>query len=262
MKQRFKIDELIINLPDFALNKIEDAELHNAIESELAINSEFRNEFRLIKNTLGFMQSSESEVPDESYFSALSARIMQRIDNESPQNKNFNISEFLRNHLKIILPALCIVILALLFILNSNKDNITNTKITEKTSENPVIKSPDIKESDKKNSIQKSLSYTDSVKSEKKNLIVKNRIKKTPAVIIPEKDSSDFAIPKIKDEAADDIFADIFSDEENLTEEIETNGIDMLNLEAQEETDPEEEFDELTPEDQQEILNNLIKSKI
>lgn len=263
-KSEFKPEDLIINLPDYVMNRIDNEEITKAIESELKKNTEFREEYISLKNTLGFLNNAELPVPDDIYFASLSAGINQRIENESQSPERLSAGELFKKYLKILVPVFSIVVIAFiiyLYLINGNEKEtiVTGNKIEtpQKTlSDNTSRNNNQIPE------VSQNKVLTDSVKSGK--LELKRKSSKRNLALVEEtvKENPDTLLTDQTDEFKNEIFADIFSEEEEINEESENYEIEILNLDYPAESDPEEEFEEFTPEEQQEIINGLIKSKI
>lgn len=264
MKKEYEFDELVINLPDFVLKRLDDENLLKAIESELDKNEKFREEYRSVKSTLGFIEDAEYPVPDEIYFSSLSARINQRIENESQSAERFSVIDLFKKYIKILVPALGIIIIAIFIFSNLNRkdENETATSVEKIETPERTLSENTARNKNRIPELSQNQILTDTVKTEKQKISKKSVKRNLAAIEKIVEDSIDTPMIEQTDDIKDEIFADIFSEEEEISEEIETNGIEILNLDFPDEPVPEEEFEELTPEEQQEIINNLLKSKI
>lgn len=92
MDMGYTIEELTDNLPDYINNKIEDDNLKDAIKNEISINSDFKKEFDLLRDTLIIINNVEFTEPPANYFDTLLPRINYRIFEKSNRlkfTKNF-----------------------------------------------------------------------------------------------------------------------------------------------------------------------------
>ena len=171
-KSEFKPEDLIINLPDYVMNRIDNEEITKAIESELKKNTEFREEYISLKNTLGFLNNAELPVPDDIYFSSLSARINQRIENESQSPERMSAGELFKKYLKILVPVFGIVVIAVFIYLNLINGNEKETIVTGNKIETPqkTLSDNTSRNNNQIPEVSQNKVLTDSVKSGKLDL--------------------------------------------------------------------------------------------
>ena len=268
MNKKYYTEELLYNLPDYVSDKIKDIKLKNAIESEIKNNNEFKEEFESLKSTMNFVGSVEFETPGDNYFSGLSVRINEKIHHQSNAKRSVSFQEFIVKYWKLLVPALCILIFAIISLFRSNNDN--RNEIVNVSPEKVVIPEKTITENLKNEKtetpeIKEKINITDTA-----DVIIKNenkrKFQKRNADVykdnFTENDSVNIADNGTFDLNEYEPLADIFNDETEFNEDNIGINDDILLMDENIEADAEEEFNQLSPEEQKEVIEKLIKSTI
>ncbi|MEO6694045.1 MAG: hypothetical protein ABIY50_12825 [Ignavibacteria bacterium] len=262
---KYNIEELKFNLPDYISNNISDNELSDAIENELKINPDLRKDLDELKNTFSFLETSEFAAPPVNYFSNLPVKINQRINtNEQPKGFLDRLSLFW----KILIPSIPAIIIICIILFNSLKDDSTEIMSGNR---DPVKKELIQKETDpveNKNKITDKLSDDSKEKTFKNEIHKKNNIKRSIHPLRNNNVSEDLTNLKSPDTAklpqipqlSDELLADNIESNEDSNNNEETD-ILYINEEGEDE-DLNDEFLNFTPAEQQEIIDNLIKAQI
>lgn len=253
MESKISKDQLLENLPDYVSGKLDDEALVKAIEVEIAGNDNFRREHEEMKKTFAFLNAAEFVSPPESYFSNLSVRINQKVD----QTSEPSLWERLGLFWKILIPALSLILMGIiLYNIYGNKKEQTMTQ-NDKTIEQKVVveKNVPVEKTDEK-IVDKIVDNKEPAEdfaatNEGKNIRIKKRIQK-------EKVNIADTLPNIGTFELSELIATNIGDpdDEDVSEEA-----DVLYQEEGEEN-LEEEFMELTPEQQEEILKVLSDKQI
>lgn len=265
MKTKYNKEDLAHSLPDYISNKIDDKDLIKEIESEIINNSEFKNEFDELKTTLSFLSTTTWESPQESYFNNLPVRINERITKESSLESFWEKLSILW---KILIPAIPVIILSIILF-----NNFTNkaSDITQTETEKSKIESA---ENEKKNRVSDNKTEltqnepVDKVQIEKPqaNPIHKNRnilsFKNNSNSIQTMNKLNNAEQPKeltdIKNSITN-LLADNIEPAESVNSDTDE---DILYTGDKEDYNLEEEFLNLTPQQQQEILKDLNNKQI
>lgn len=253
MNSRYSKEELTYSLPDYITRSINDKDLIFQIERELELNPEFRNEHNELIKTFAFLESSELESPPESYFNNLPVKINARTNENNPE-ENFwgKLSIFW----KILIPALPVIIISFLLI-NSfeNENTVVSDVNTEKVKTEAAQK-----ESNNTNSA------TDVTKTEiNKGQIPEQPIQKKQKTKRLIKHTGKDLSTNTPDETINTNLAANNSDssDENAAEET-ADAILYISDEVDESEENDEalenDFFELTPEEQKDILAILKDS--
>lgn len=120
MSTKYNNEDLLYSLPDYITGKLSDEDLKNKIANEIEINTGFREEYELLKETYSSIKNLEFSEPPAHYFTNLVPLINQRIESES----KFSFAHIFRitNLLKYALPAVSVVLLIVVFTF-TNKSN-------------------------------------------------------------------------------------------------------------------------------------------
>ncbi|HRA99342.1 MAG TPA: hypothetical protein PK294_02790 [Ignavibacteria bacterium] len=282
-------EELLESLPDFASGNISDNVLSESLTNMIESDSEFKEEFESVKMSLLFLDQSETENPDPAYFNNLSVRINQRIDKELSENKS---SEFIENFSrlwKFIIPALTVIIVILYFTLRqsdseimvteSAKDKITNDK--EQKNINPENKNEPVTSQDNLLNTQQEKNSVKQIDNSKNTTFHKYDIKSVKPdseknydqLVTDTQKSNDgiFYEDNVEEELNNEFFisglvdfidSDIESESNESIDIFENSDLEIINSESSEDQNLQNEFRELTPSEQQEILNILKKTQI
>ncbi|MBK8984336.1 MAG: hypothetical protein IPM38_18955 [Ignavibacteria bacterium] len=289
-------EELLQSIPDFINGKISDSGLSNAVSKLIESDNDFKNEFDEINKTLTFFVKTEFPEPPDNYFNNLPVIINEKINPNKPLTENPGLVQYFSKAWKIILPAFAVILIAAFFIFRQENTDPVLTKSIDKSP--PVQESNNSNNSVSENQIDKKetlipgpdKSISDPENSEKApnaktelTQKTKNTNFRKQEVISPDKRSNNLISDKptleIKKETEDNSFienkntdinntdfADIFDiDEFNEIEDTGEIGIEeseLLNSSESDDVNLQNEFRELSPADQQEILNVLKETKI
>jgi len=138
MKNKDKLKDLLINLPDYIEGKIKDPDLIRKIEDEIKTNEGFRNEYEEIKSSFSFIKKVKLEEPPEHYFSTLLPKINERLE-ETSKHQEISIWEKIFSYWKFAIPVIPIVLIFIILKIDFfnldetlKKDDTNNTIIKEK----------------------------------------------------------------------------------------------------------------------------------
>ncbi len=290
MKTKYSLEELKYNLPDYISNKIADKELIGAIEKELEINSELREDLEELKSTFGFLKTSKFQNPPNNYFANLPVKINERIQ---PTEANGSFLDRLSLVWKILLPAIPVIIIIAILLFNSSKKETNKIQISnidtnknelsqkkpEPVENKDVVNENDGSDTKEKTPLKEIVKKDDNIhKTFSKNQ--KNNIKDDPNKVEEQtnvkdqnnadqnnegqniiKENETVEIPEIKEQLGE-LLADNIEiiDDSNSDERI-----DVMYSGEDDESEVEsldDEFLNLTPEQQKEIIDNLIKTQI
>ncbi len=264
--------ELIHSLPDFIKGEVTDMKLKSDIENEILNSSDFRNEYELMRKTLGFLDVSSLESPDELYFTNLSVRINERLNNTASKTLAKQSSSIW----KYLMPALSVILIAFLaynyFARNSGSNSISIEK-----NQSADLQKVETGKGDSAANLQKT-SGTDVETAE----LEKIETPKSPVVLksVPKKQARKTRTPSYEKENITDRKTDkeeetvepktdksiteqnlVADNYETMESESAGPGNDALIINDEEEN-VEDEFFNLTPEQQNEVLENLKQSQI
>lgn len=283
MNTKYNIEEIKYNLPDYISNNIGDKDLISAIEKELEVNSELRGDLEELKNTLGFLKTTKFQNPPNNYFANLPVKINERIQ---PVETNGSFLDRISLFWKILIPAIPVIILIGILLFNSSKNDTdkiqttnTDTNKNELSQRNPesVENKNNVNENEGSDSKEKT-PLTEIVKKDdnihktfpnvQKNNITEdhNNVDQTNVDQTNEgqtimKENETVEIPEIKEQIGE-LLADNIEiiDDSNSDERI-----DVMYSGEDDESEVEnldDEFLNLTPEQQKEIIDNLLKAQI
>ncbi|MDZ4711440.1 MAG: hypothetical protein SGI89_03845 [bacterium] len=265
MKTKYNTEDLVHSLPDYISDKISDDALITAIESEIENNSEFKSEYDDLKKTFNFLKTAELEGPNENYFNNLSVKINQRIDNE---NVVGSFWQRLSPVWKILLPAIPIIIAALI-LFNVFRNETTETKTTG----NEIQTTPPAEKKVEAVSPKEELKDNSLTKSE-------TQVNESPVMTgktysSKEKDTkslqanNDLTTDRSSGIGLRGSGVDLKSISQNLNQNVLADNIESTDnndemlypAESDEET-LEQDFYDLTPQQQKEILDDLKNTQI
>lgn len=287
IKTIYTKEELLESLPDFVSGNISDNVISESLIKLIETDSEFKEEFESVKMSLLFLDQSENEIPEPAYFNNLSVRINQRIDKELTENKSSVMFENFSRLWKYIIPALTLILVILYFTFRHNdtekimtesgNDKITNEKVLknvspennnesdfsqDKLSESKEGISPDkVNDHTKNTSSHKSDIKSVNPDSEKiYNQQVADINKSNGGSSYEDEEvlNNEFFISGL----VDLIDSDKESESNESIDLFESSDLEIINSDSAEDQNLQNEFRELTPSDQQEILNILKKTQI
>ncbi|MEO8446166.1 MAG: hypothetical protein ABI528_01655 [bacterium] len=263
MKTKYNMEDLVHSLPDYISDKISDDTLIKEIESEIENNSEFKCEYDDLKKTFSFLKTAELESPNENYFNNLSVKINQRIDNE---NVAGSFWQRLSPVWKILLPAIPIIIAALL-LFNIFRNETTETRITG----NEIKTTPPVEKkveavSPKEELRDNSLAENETQVKESPVNIGKSYKEKYTKSLLANKDLTTERSPEIGLRGSG---VDLMSIAKNVNQNVLADNIEstdnddeMLYPSESDEETLEQDFYDLTPQQQKEILDDLKNTQI
>jgi len=286
-------EDLMQSIPDLINGEISDIGLSNAVRNLIETDNDFKNEYDEINKTLSFFTKAEFPEPPDNFFNNLPVRINERIKPNIPLTENSGVFQYFPKVWKIIIPALTVILIAAFFLFRQEN---TDPVLTKSENTSPVQERNNSTNSGSENQIEKKdnfftgsdKSLTDPGITEKEtnsntelNQKTKNTNIRKHEVISDQKSnnlisdnttfenenkSEDVSVYENNDtDIAGTDFADIFDiDESNEIEdtgEIEIEESELLNS-GESDVNLQNEFRELSPSDQQEILNVLKETKI
>lgn len=261
MDTKYTIEDLKYNLPDYISKKIENIELVKEIENNLKVNPDLKKEYERLKATFNFLSGANFESPPESYFTNLPIKINQKL---SENNKTISLWEKLSIVWKILIPAIPMIILfAIIFNSFEDKDIKQNS--------NSEIKSSDITEkkheiTEEKNQILEKERVIIEDKKSKDKIIQNNKTNKkiNPSYKISKtKEKVKPSLDENKESEVVDPPNNLYADKIEDQDYTENEEDDNLFYSDEEELEIlEDEFFNLTPEQQKEIIDNLKNVQI
>jgi hypothetical protein len=243
-------EELKYKIPDYIEGKILDEKVKQEIYILLRTDNEFRKQYEEIRSSVNFLNSAELDSPPEAYFTNLSARINTRLPANAFTGKTGSFFTNLPFWKKYLIPAIPVVIFVFL-IFSYNPDDPDFPAETAEQTEH-VIEDPVNEFTTKDNSSDE---------------IINNK------ELIDNKNSSVERSSSFKNELS---FSNITGDEtyeieqlqkqdEYTTDELSDSGglndYDLI-LVMDENYSVEDEFENLTPDAQEEILKNLSNTDL
>lgn len=247
MKNKFTSEELIHSLPDFAAGAEIAEELRKAIEARLTEDESFRKELEMIRSTFSFLDTAEFTQAPEHYFNNLPARINEKLGSEKPL---LTWWKSLSGFRKALLPALPVVI-AILILLSGQwkRDPVLNVSDTSGISKQkePPKREAVLSENGKEGN---TVSAEDGTGEEDKGA---PHAETPKSAVIRDMQSTEYVYSE-QPPASEQLVAD------NIGSETEVTESDVLLGAEEAETLAEDEFLELTPDEQNEILEILKNS--
>lgn len=123
------LNELIKELPDYAMGRIEDENLIRDIQYRLKNNREFEIEYNRIKDIVRSLDNEIPQAPTGNYFVNLVADVNKKIDEES--NTANALSRFFFNKKFAAYSAVAAVVLFLALMINPLSDYFFNHNVPE-----------------------------------------------------------------------------------------------------------------------------------
>lgn len=229
-------DELLYSLPDYITGELDDEKIKEEIEAKLLVDSSFREEYDSLKSTMNFLQEAELEPPSEVYFANLQANILSKTRKESPSERQSILAKLV-GYWKVVVPALTVCIV--LFIFTQNMDSpqlpLTENKVQTSLTEKHVNKNQDT-------------ALKDEVITKENSALDNNDA-------LRESDSA----PRYKRQVSTSS-NEIISSEDNSSYTDEPDGSILFGRD--EETQAQDEYDNLSADDQLDILQSLKDKKL
>jgi len=228
-------DELLYSLPDYITGELKDTALISQIEAKIKSDDSFRKEYDSLTSTLNFMRETELEAPSEVYFANLQANILSKVHNEK---KSESISEnFLAKlvgYWKVLVPAVTVCIAIIVYSnMNTNELNVTkeNKPVTTVTDEKGKVNAPETAGN--------------------------NIIASTDTSVQTDNTQTDVTLKTTPNDAVDNNSSSSLSTLLNTEEQTEDSDNNLFFGSSNDELQTQDEYEDLTPEEQMEILNNL-----
>jgi len=274
MKTKYNLEEIKCNLPDYISNNIADKELICSIEKELKTNSELREDLEELKSTFGFLKTSGFQVPPDNYFANLPVKINERIQTTEVDR---SFLDRLSLFWKILIPAITVILIVIL-LFNSSKNDTDKIQTTNADSNKNELRQKKPEPVENKNNVSNEINGNDSKNKIPLTKIVKkdNNIPKTFRKLhknnVEEdqnnvenqssiKEYESVVIPEIKEQLSELLADNIEIIEDSNSDE----RVDVMYSGDDDENEVEsldDEFLNLTPEQQKEIIDNLLKAQI
>jgi hypothetical protein len=251
MKNKYTDDDLLMALPDYARGEDVGNELEALIRKKIETDALFREEYDAMCRTFNFLSKAEFSEPPDHYFTNLQARINEKI----PSTVRETWWERLSIVWKVLIPAIPVVIALMIFLLN--RDDSRENIISLDTNKNTESVNPKSETAAKQNTpdsvlekISESIDTSDETEASQKSQF-NTETKKHFAQEKSEDTEQLVSSTLLESSLADNI-------EDNGNESIDETGL-LLGTEETEQP-VEEEFLELSPEDQSDILEILKNS--
>lgn len=233
-------DELLYSLPDYITEELHDEKVKKQIEAKLLTDSSFREEYDSLKITMNFIQEAEFEPPSEVYFANLQANILSKVHKQNSSEKQ-SIFAKLVGYWKVAVPALTVCIVLFVYSQNMNtpqlplKENLKDTKEQLSLNEKPGSRPQDT--------------------TPKDEVMTKDNSEPVNTEIINET----IETPKYKRQIINSYNENI-SAEENSSYSDEADG--SLLFSREDDTQAQDEYDNLSTDDQLDILQSLKDKKL
>lgn len=229
-------DELLYSLPDYITGELDDGKIKEEIEAKLLVDSSFREEYDSLKSTMNFLQEAELEPPSEVYFANLQANILSKVRRGNPSEKQ-SILGRLVGYWKVVVPALTVCVVLVIYSQNMNSPQLP---LTENKVQTTLTEKQDNKNHD--------TAGKDEVLA-KENSSIDNTV---------TSGESEFN-PKYKKQISISS-NEILSSEDNSSYTDEPDGSILFGRD--EETQAQDEYDNLSADDQLDILQSLKDKKL
>lgn len=250
MDTKYTDEDLLMALPDFARGAKLDSQLEAMLKKKLESDDSFQSEYQDILKTFNFLSKAKFSEPPDHYFSNLSVRINEKIDSTAKESWWEKLGLFW----KIIIPVLPVLIALMIFLLNrdDSRDKLLTLDTTSKTEipnqtanippDNPVDSGINEPDSDSDIAVSEALSN------------------QTGSTSFKLSDSYFFESTDNDDDPNNGLQNNVLADniEDNGNESIDETDV-LLGTDEVEES-ALDEFFELSPEDQSEILEILKNS--
>lgn len=229
-------DELLYSLPDYITGELDDEKIKEEIEAKLLVDSSFREEYDSLKSTMNFLQEAELEPPSEVYFANLQANILSKVRKENPSEKQ-SILGRLVGYWKVVVPALTVCVVLVIYSQNMNSPQLpfTENKVPAGLTEKQGNKNQDT--------------------AGKDEVITKEN---SPSVNTVVSEEPDFT-PRYKKQISISS-NEIKSIEDNSSLNDEPDGSILFGRD--DETQAQDEYDNLSADDQLDILQSLKDKKL
>jgi hypothetical protein len=251
MKNKYTDDDLLMALPDYARGADVGKELEALLGEKIKTDALFKEEYEAMCRTFSFLSKAEFSEPPDHYFTNLQARINDRI----PSTVKESWWERLSIGWKVLIPAIPVIIALMIFLFNrDDRQEKIIALDTGKKTESISQQSETAGQQNTPDTIFDKISDAIDTSDETGN-VQSSHYNVEPKKYFAQETSEDTEqlVPKTLQEIslADNI-------EDNGNESIDETGL-LLGTEETEQP-VEDEFLELSPEDQSEILEILKNS--
>jgi hypothetical protein len=240
MEREYKIEELYENLPDFINGRIEDANLRNAIITEIEANSEFKYEFESLNSISNNIKNISFSEPPDNYFNNLLPQINERIYST---DKQFSFKKRFSAIWKFALPLTAVI----LMYFGYNTFFVNNEYINNFKSDSQIIikDNNSLNTGDNDNVYKDIDTYGDVTPMESKE----------NDEIISGKTKSSYLKQDVNDRGK-------ITEDNNIAIDItDNNPDDDVFFSGEDEPNIEQEFDKLNSDEQNKILSEIKNSK-
>jgi len=245
MNKNENINELLLNLPDFINNKIEDKSIIEKIKNEIASNKDFKILYDNMKYSLEFMNKTELTPPPDYYFNNLLPNINQRIES-GKQKSPFVWFGKIIPYWKYAVPVCVIALFFLIYDINYTDNKINVQQSTEVSSTLQEI-SPDskIEEDNSSDSTDIALSLIIDEDTEQDSYTQPQSSKSFTSRQMRDVNNSEKVNETAKGLPGD------------LPAVLETIGDDDFFSNSGDDLNPDNDLNKLTPEQQKKVLNKI-----
>lgn len=115
--ENIHFDELHYSLPDYITGELDDEKIKEQIEAKLLVDSSFREEYDSLKATMNFLQEAELEPPSEVYFANLQANILSKVHKDTPAEQHGILAKLV-GYWKVLIPALTVCVVLVIYTRN------------------------------------------------------------------------------------------------------------------------------------------------
>lgn len=240
-------DELLYSLPDYISGELDDEKVKEQIEAKLLVDSSFREEYDSLKSTMNFIREAEPEPPSEVYFANLQANILSKVHKETEPSR-VSILSRLVGYWKVVVPALTVCVVLIIYTQNMNTPPLPLT-------ENVKVQMP----------LQKSLNDKGGNKSQDtstKDAVITNETS-APTDNTSSNESTEVNFNSSKHKRTE---SESVSSKENVTTNESANLSDDseggIIFGREDDTQAQYDYDNLSTDDQLDILQSLRDKKL
>lgn len=230
-------DELMYSLPDYITGELNDEDTKQKIEAKLLTDSSFREEYDSLKATMNFLTETELESPSEVYFANLQASILSKVHAKKEKSTD-SLLVRLAGYWKVFVPALTVCVVIVIYSASINKPTLS---VMEEKIQIPSI----VDNGNKKTS---PITIDTVVPTE------------TPVQESTETSDGSNMILKKNKKAEVNSPEEKISADENTGFNYDSEGSTIFGKD--DDTQTQDEYENLSPDDQLDILNSLKEKKI
>lgn len=235
-------NELLYSLPDYITGELNDDDIKEKIEARLLTDSSFREEYDSLKSTMNFLTQSELESPSEVYFANLQANILSRV-HAKKEKRVESLLVKLAGYWKVFVPALTVCVVLVIY-----SRNINDTQIPMRVDK---VQLPLNEITGTRNKPQDTSAFDEAAATDKTEHIDMNQV---------AADESDATFPIHKKSAVFGL------SKANLTEDTPSSANDEIEgsliFSREDDVQAQDEYDNLSTDDQLDILQSLKDKKL